>query len=150
REWQATSGAVITGTTPSVQYAYSFLPAGSTNHSRLTSITYPNGRVITYNYATGLADNISRLSEIKDGTTTLEGFDYLGSGTVVRRSHPQSGVDLTYAKLTGESNGEAGDQYIGLDRFGRVVDPRGATHATPPGAQEPAGGPDDRAPERPP
>src|SRR5262249_42013359 len=132
REWQATSGAVNTSTTPSVQYAYSFLPAGSTNHSRLTSITYPNGRVITSHAAPGLADNISRLSEIKDGNTTLEAFDYLGACTVVRRSHPQPGVDLTYAKLSGESNGEAGDQYIGLDRFGRVIDQRWTTNWTPP------------------
>src|SRR5262249_5295741 len=126
REWQATSGAVITGTTPSVQYAYSFLPAGSTNHSRLTSITYPNGRVITYNYATGLPDNISRLSSITDGATTLEAFDYLGSGTVVRRSHPLPTVtvDLTYIKQGLESDGDAGDKYIGLDRFGRVADQR--------------------------
>src|SRR5438552_19129277 len=43
---------------------------------------------------------------------------------VVIRAHPQPGVDLTYIKQTGESNGDAGDQYIGLDRFGRVVDQR--------------------------
>ncbi len=30
QEWQATSGAVNTSTTPSVQYAYSFAPSGST------------------------------------------------------------------------------------------------------------------------
>jgi hypothetical protein len=36
---------------------------------------------------------------------------------VVIRSHPQPGVDLTYVKQTGESNGDAGDQYIGIDRF---------------------------------
>jgi len=31
---------------------------------------------------------------------------------------------VTYAKRSGESNGDAGDQYTGLDRFGRVVDQR--------------------------
>jgi YD repeat-containing protein len=31
---------------------------------------------------------------------------------------------LTYIKQTGEPNGDAGDQYTGLDRFGRVVDQR--------------------------
>jgi RHS repeat-associated protein len=127
QEWQATSGAVNIGTTPSVQYAYSFAPSGSTNHSRLTSITYPNGRVVTYNYATGLADTISRLSSITDGAITLESYDYLGLGTVVKRAHPETGVDLTYEKLTGESNGDAGDQYTGLDRFGRVDDQRWTT-----------------------
>ncbi len=33
----------------SVQYAYSFVTgAGGPNHSRLTSITYPNGRVLSF------------------------------------------------------------------------------------------------------
>ena len=54
------------------------------NHSRLTSITYPNGRVITYNYVTGLPDNISHLSSITDGATTLESYDYLGLRRVNR------------------------------------------------------------------
>ncbi len=31
---------------------------------------------------------------------------------------------MTYIKQTGEPNGDAGDQYTGLDRFGRVVDQR--------------------------
>ena len=44
--------------------------------------------------------------------------------TVVQRSHPQPGLDLTYIKQSGEPNGDAGDQYTGLDRFGRVVDQR--------------------------
>jgi RHS repeat-associated protein len=94
------------------------------NHSRQVSMTYPNGRTITYNYATGLSNTISRLSSITDGSTTLESLDYLGLGTVVRRAHPQPGVDLTYIKQSGESNGDAGDQYTGLDRFGRIVDQR--------------------------
>jgi YD repeat-containing protein len=37
---------------------------------------------------------------------------------------PQPGIELTYVKQTGESNGDAGDQYTGLSRFGRVVDQR--------------------------
>ncbi|MBO0699374.1 MAG: hypothetical protein J2P46_13340, partial [Zavarzinella sp.] len=52
---------------------------------------------------------------------------YLGLGTVVTRAHPQPGVDQTSVKLTGESSGSAGDQYIGLDRFGRIVDDRWTT-----------------------
>lgn len=55
---------------------------------------------------------------------TLESFDHLGFGTVVTRAHSQPGVDLTYLKRSGESNADAGDQYIGLDRFGRVADHR--------------------------
>jgi len=126
-EWQAVGGAVNTSTSPKVQYAYSFAPSGSTNHSRLTSITYPNGRVITFNYATGLNDNISRLSSITDGGTTLESYEYVGYGMIVKRGHPESGVDLTYIKQSGESDGSAGDKYNGLDLFGRIIDQRWTT-----------------------
>ena len=126
-EWQATNGAVNTSTSPKVQYAWSFAPSGSTNHSRLTSITYPNGRVITYNYSSGLDADISRLTSISDGGTTLESYLYLGNGIIVTRAHPQTGVDLTYVKLTGESDGAAGDKYNGLDFTGRIVDQRWTT-----------------------
>src|SRR5439155_17477874 len=122
-EWQSHSGAVNTLTTPNVQYSCTLM-AGGANNSRLTGITYPNARVITYNYATGLDNTISRLTSISDTTGTLESFSYLGLSTVVIRSQPQAGAELTYVKLSGESNGDAGDQYIGLDRFGRVVDQR--------------------------
>ena len=122
-EWQQHGGAVNTSTSPKVQYAYSEMSGGA-NHSRLTSITYPSGYVLTFNYSSGLNDSISRLSSLSDSSGTLESYDYLGLGTVVRRAHPQPGVDLTYIKQSGESNGDAGDQYTGLDRFGRVVDQR--------------------------
>jgi RHS repeat-associated protein len=121
-DWQEHAGAV-TGSTPRVQYAYSEMPGGA-NHSRPTSMTYPNGKVLTFNYATGLNDAISRLSSLSDSTGTLESYDYLGLDTVVRQSRPQIGIDLTYIKQSGESTGDAGDQYTGLDRFGRVVDQR--------------------------
>ena len=130
-DWQSHSGAV-TGSSPKVQYAYSEMPSGA-NHSRLTSTTYPSGYALTSNYASGLAATVSRLSSLSDTTGTLEAYDYLGLAAVVRRAHSQPGVDLTYIKQTGESNGDAGDQYAGLDRFGRVVDQRwlktsGGTH----------------------
>ena len=51
----------------------------------------------------------------------LESYKYLGLDTVVERDHPQNNVNLTYISQTG-STGDAGDQYTGLDRFGRVVD----------------------------
>jgi len=118
-------------TTPVVAYAY-WGPGAGENYSRPYSMSYPNHRKLVYDYGTsgGLNDTISRLDRIYDteygspSWTTLESLDYLGLGTVVRASHPQSGVDLTYIKQSGESNGDAGDQYTGLDRFGRVVDQR--------------------------
>jgi hypothetical protein len=87
-------------------------------------MTYPNGRVLNYNYTATIDAAISRLTSMSNTSATLEGLDYLGLATVVRRSHPQPGVDLTYIKQSGESNGDAGDQHTGLDRFGRVVDQR--------------------------
>jgi RHS repeat-associated protein len=111
----------VGGTAPAVQYAYG-LDDGS-NRSVLTSVTYPNGRVVEYNYGTtgGLNDRISRLDNIADTTGILESYSYVGFGTTVNFAHPQSGIDLTYV---GTTTGEAGDHYSGLDRFGRVIDQR--------------------------
>jgi RHS repeat-associated protein len=123
-EYQSNSGPVNVLNTPKVQYAYSEM-SGAVNHSRLISMTYPNQaqlRVLTYNYAVGLDDRISRLTSLSDNSATLEVYSYLGLDTVVQRSHPQPGVDLTYIQPGGI--GEGGDQYVGLDRFGRVVDQR--------------------------
>jgi RHS repeat-associated protein len=96
-DYQSHSGVVNTGTTPKVQYAYTEM-ANNVNNSRPISMTYPNGKVLNYNYSSGLNDTISRLSSLSDTSGTLESYDYLGLGTVVRRSHPQPGVDQTYIK----------------------------------------------------
>src|SRR5207237_9367236 len=112
-EYQATSGAVNINTTPKVQYAWNEL-AGSANNSRLLSMTYPNGRVVNYNYNAGLDSTISRLSSISDSTGTLVSYSYLGLSTVVIEDYPQPGVELTYVAQSVEPNGDAGDQYNGL------------------------------------
>ncbi|MBL8797111.1 MAG: hypothetical protein JNM56_24635 [Planctomycetia bacterium] len=122
-EYQEHGSAVNTSTSPKVQYTYSEMSGGA-SHSRLTSIIYPNGRVLSYNYASGLDDSISRLSSISDNSGTLEAYAYLGLDTVAERIHPEPGITLTYVKLPSESVGDAGDQYTGLDRFDRVVDQR--------------------------
>ena len=95
--------------------------AGGQNNSRLVSMTYPNGRVLDYNYNSGLDDSISRLSSISDNSGTLEAYVYLGLGTVVERDHPQTGVNETFLSQNG-STGDAGDKITGLDRFGRIVE----------------------------
>jgi RHS repeat-associated protein len=119
-EYQSHSGPVVIGTTPKVQYTYNEMANGE-NNSRLTSMVYPDGRVIQYNYDPGLDDSISRLSSLSDATGVLEAYTYLGLDTVVQRAHPQAGVNLTYISPTG-ATADAGDPYTGLDRFGRVVD----------------------------
>jgi hypothetical protein len=80
-EYQASSGAVNTSSTPKVQYAYSEMASGA-NHSRQVSMTYPSGRSITYSYATGLNDTNS--DNIPDTVTTSSrtqnwAFDPLGN-----------------------------------------------------------------------
>src|SRR5579884_3188682 len=122
-EYQSHSGAVVQGTTPEVQYAYNEMSNGE-NNSRLVSMTYPNGYVLNYNYSSGLNDGISRLSSLSDSSGTLESYLYLGLNTVVERDHPQTGINLSYLKQSGDTqyNGDGGDQYTGLDRFGRIID----------------------------
>src|SRR5262249_27753040 len=78
-EYQSHSGAVNTSTTPKVQYTYVEMASGA-NNSRQTSMTYPNGRVVSYNYASGVDSSISRLSSISDSSGTLESYKYLGLG----------------------------------------------------------------------
>jgi RHS repeat-associated protein len=121
QQFQEHSGTV-NGSSPSVQYGYSTLALGA----RLISMTYPNGRVLSYNYTgnNGIDNAIGRLSSISDYQNTLEAYSYLGLSTVVDRAHPQTGVDLTYIQdaVEGYANMDAGDAYTGLDRFGRVID----------------------------
>jgi YD repeat-containing protein len=127
-EYQESGGAVNTSTSPKVQYAYTEMSGGQ-NNSRPVSMTYPNGRVLDYVYNSGLDSAVSRISALADDSggspsTTLESYGYLGLGTIVVRTRPEAGIALTYLHQTGDShaNTDAGDQYTGLDRFGRVID----------------------------
>ena len=125
-EWQEQTGAVNPVTSPRLQYTYA---NGSANHVRQISMTYPSpgGRVITFDYGTsaGLNDLLSRVALVQDGSTSLVEYSYLGIDVFVRASYSmQPGIELTYIKQGAEPNGDAGDQYSGLDRFGRVVDQR--------------------------
>ena len=100
-EYQATNGAVDTATTPVVRYSYDLSHGG-----RLTSMTYPNGRVISYNYGSAdVSSAISRLTSISDTGGTLESHVYLGLDTMVQKT---------------EGNGVT--QTITLDDFGRTAE----------------------------
>ena len=78
-DYQSHSGAVNVSTTPKVQYAYA---DGSANTVRPVSLTYPNGRVLNYDYgpAGGIADSASRISSLidNDALTHLADYSYLG------------------------------------------------------------------------
>src|SRR5262249_6590639 len=122
-EYQAHSGLGTTSTTAQVQYSYDVMASG--NESRLVTMTYPTtSRVLTYNYnGTTLDNSISRVTSLSDSSGTLESESYLGLANVVTRSHPlqpNTRLDLTYVQPGGSADG--GDQYVGLDRFGRIVD----------------------------
>ncbi len=125
-EYQAHSGAVNTSTTPKVQYGFNEMSGGA-NNSRQTSMTYPNGRVLNYNYNTGIDTTISRVSNEADaagsGAGTVEAYSYLGVGTVVQRSQG-NGINLSLIQQAGDSSyvNDGGDRYTGLDRFGRIID----------------------------
>jgi hypothetical protein len=128
-EYQNNAAAVNTSTTPKVQYGYS-QPTGA-NYSRQATLTYPDARVVDYHYDTGIDTTISRLSSMSDSGDTIESYSYLGLSTTVRKTRP--GSVLTLVKAYHASNGDAGDIYAGLDRFGRVVNQQWVTSDTPDG-----------------
>jgi RHS repeat-associated protein len=118
-EYQEHGGLVNTSTSPSVQYGYDS-GASASNEIRPASLTYPNGRVITYYYDTSsdLNYKMNRVSSIKDGTTVLAAYTYLGAGTAVQVNYAtEPGIVLD---LWGGTSGV----FNGIDRFGRVVDQR--------------------------
>ncbi|MCW2892950.1 MAG: repeat-associated core domain protein, partial [Actinomycetia bacterium] len=123
-EYQEHNGAVNTGSSASVQYNHTEMSGGA-NNDRLTSMVYPNGRQLNYKYDSSgsIDDTVSRVGSLQDnaGTcsgTALESYKYLGLDTIVERDR-QNGLNLTY--ISGSAGGDGGDQYQGLDRFGRVV-----------------------------
>jgi hypothetical protein len=132
KDYQSHSGAVNTASSPKVQYTYA---NGSANHVRLLTMIYPNGRVLTYDYASGADDVLSRVTALKISATALVTYTYVGVEDRVRVQYNEPGVELTYiyrpsssssssSASSGSPYGDGGDQYTGWDRFGRVVDLR--------------------------
>jgi YD repeat-containing protein len=134
-DYQAHGGTVNTSTTPKVQYGYA---SGSANTIRPTAITYPDGRVITYDYGTvgGMNDSLSRISAIVDddtGSTHLADYSYLGLGAVggllptvnlpftpgaVEVDYTEPDIRYTLVGTAGGTDPDTGDIYRGYDRFG--------------------------------
>ncbi len=130
-DYQSHNGAVNPGSTPNVAYAYA---NGSAHTIRLNTITYPNARVVTYGYGTtgGIDDLRDRVTTLSDSATTgtLVTYTRFGLDRTVVAAYGQPALQMTYVKLSGEPNGDGGDQYTGLDRFNRVVDSRWINSAT--------------------
>jgi len=112
-EYQEHEGAKG-GSSLRVQYAY---VNGSANHTRPTSVTYPDGRVMTLHYGAGGSyfDVLSRISAIKEGATALANYKYLGLGRIVETEY--GGPQLRQFETDG-----SGDPYdTKWDRFDRKV-----------------------------
>ncbi len=120
-QYQQHGAAVNTATSANVQYAFA---DGSANTTRLTAITYPGAisgstpRVVSYNYASGNDDALSRITNYRDSdSTTLVEYTYLGLSTFVDLTYPQP--DVTWSLAGGSGFGT--NPYLGLDQFGRVI-----------------------------
>jgi len=136
-DYQAHGGTVNTSTSPKVQYGYA---DGGSNTVRPTTITYPDGRVITYDYGTSGSTNdaLSRIGSIIDddaGSTHLADYSYLGAGSpsptlgegrgegvIVEVDYTEPDIRYTLVGTAGGNDPDTGDIYRGLDRFGRVKD----------------------------
>jgi YD repeat-containing protein len=115
-EEQQDHAGTVSGSSPNVQYAFDS-GASSSNEIRLSSLTYPNTRLVAYNYASGMDATLNRVTSISDTSATLSSYTYLGLGTVVRASYPQPEIWLD---LWGGTSGT----FTGLDLFNRVIDQR--------------------------
>ena len=125
KEYQEHGGAKDANT-PYVDYNYDESATGGefTKGLRLTSLRYPDGRLVHHTYGTSGsdADNLNRLDAIKDDSSgspgaTLAQYTYLGLDQVVVLDLPEPDIKLD---LFGGTSGS----YAGLDRFDRVVDQR--------------------------
>ena len=88
--YQAHGGSVNTSTSPKVQYGYA---NGSANTIRMTSMTYPSGRGLTYDYGTtnGINDASSRIASIinTSDSVNLAAYEYLGTSGFVNAASAQ-------------------------------------------------------------
>jgi RHS repeat-associated protein len=76
----------------------------------------------SFPHANWKGKTITAFEVIVNGTdganNTLESYSILGLGTIAQKSRA-TGINLTYI---GAGQGDGGDKYVGLDRFGRAVD----------------------------
>lgn len=117
---QSHSGATGGGT-PKVSYAYT---TGAGNILRRTSVTYPNGRVLEYQYGASMSinDHLNRVSaeKVQGEGSNLVQYTYAGAAWQVQVAMPQPDVELTFKQQSGAPAGDAGDIYAGYDRFDRA------------------------------
>jgi RHS repeat-associated protein len=122
-EYQSDTGPVVIDTTPLVQYSYA---DGSANTIRPVAITYPNGRVLNFDYGApdNNEDSASRVASLidNDGITHLVDYSYLGLASIITATSPQPGLAYTLVGIDGGNDPVTGDIYHGLDTFSRIKD----------------------------
>jgi len=119
-EYQEHSGAVNRTISLKVDHTYA---NGSATTIRPTGIKYPqvgpgSAPVIEWLYSSTMADAISRVLAIRQGTEILADWRYVGLGMMVGQTLPAAvGTALSY----GTSSTTAANAYTGYDRFVRIV-----------------------------
>ncbi len=117
---------MVGANSPDVDYTYTAVTIdGNQKNVRLTSVEYPSGRDVYYNYGTtdDIDDRFNRLNNLASSATPTDAqkyaeYAYLGAGTVVELKYPAVTVSSNPLALTYGASGT----YAGFDRFGRVVD----------------------------
>ncbi len=112
-ERQSHAGVVVGGT-PQVQYAYA---DGSSNTTRPTTLTYPNGRVVTFHYGPSGGDDerLSRVASIDDsGSARRVAYTYLGLSDFIKADYPEPQVKWDLSPT--------GNSLSGWDALDRTVD----------------------------
>ena len=114
KDYSHPGGAVVVASTPYIGYTYDVTKSGDvfTKRLRLSTMKYPSGKTLTYTYGTAnsVDDLLGRLTEIKEGATSLVQYAYNGAATPMKTTYPQPGLALDYT-----ASGA-------LDRFGRITD----------------------------
>lgn len=95
---------------------------------RRSHIVYPSGRTLEYQYDSGsISDALNRVAGLNGyahnpstGIITLGQFEYMGSGTPTKNTFPEPNLRHSWKMQPSEAVEDAGDQYTGYDRFGRV------------------------------
>ncbi len=118
QEWTGlvNTAALPTGS-PRIEHAYSF-PSDGTTGIRKTQTTLTGGQVITDEYTAGIDDNLSRISGRKASSVWVFQESYLGLDRLVERQYGSTGRLWTLVGTDSVNN----DNYIGLDRMGRIDD----------------------------
>jgi RHS repeat-associated protein len=115
-EYQEHAGAVTKSTSLKVGYVYA---NGLANTIRPTGIKYPHAGsasalVVTAAYTGTMADSLSRIDEISDGSNVLSSWRCVGLSMVVAQKYDgAASAELTY--------GNSGNDYNGYDRFGAIT-----------------------------